>query len=123
MNIAGLSAQERQAFLDLLVLAMYADGHLASAEDERIQRTLASFGLETDYDRGKCLDASVTRVRENGSTPEAARRFAASLAGSFASRDSKRTVYHALAELTASDSQVSEEEKGFLSVLREILQP
>ncbi|MBI2928273.1 MAG: TerB family tellurite resistance protein [Verrucomicrobia bacterium] len=121
MSITAFTSQERPAFLDLLVLAMYADGHLASAEAERVQRTLASFGLETDDERNRLLDAAVTRVRQNAGTREEARSLAVRLAGTFASPDAKQAVYHALAELIASDSSVSEAEKGFLSVIREVL--
>ncbi len=121
MKLADLADQEKQAFLDLLVLAMYADGHLASAEDERIVKVLTAFGFESEYDRGKQLDASVTRARQRAETRDAARHYAASLAETFTSPDTKQAVFNALAELVAADSRVSPEEKSFLGVIREVL--
>ncbi|MEI6727854.1 MAG: hypothetical protein WCN81_16750, partial [Actinomycetes bacterium] len=35
MNLPDFTNEQREALLDLLVLAMYADGHLASAEEAR----------------------------------------------------------------------------------------
>ena len=42
IDVADFSDSQKQAFLDLLVLAMYADGKLSSVEDELLQQVLTS---------------------------------------------------------------------------------
>ena len=122
MNITDFTEQQRQALLDLLVLAMYADGHLASAEDARVQRLLTAMGFEPGYDHQRQFDAAVTRVRQHSQTAEAARAHATELARSFTTREHQRRVYDLLDDLMESDSRISAEESRFLSVVREIFQ-
>jgi hypothetical protein len=73
------------AFLDLAMLAMYADGHLASAEDERVHRLLTAMGLGADYERNAQYDAAVSRIRRHSQTAEAVRTHVLTLAESFTS--------------------------------------
>lgn len=37
IDLAGFSAAQQRALFDLLILAMYADGHLSSFEDGQLQ--------------------------------------------------------------------------------------
>ena len=57
MEISRLTESQRRALLDLLILAMYADGHLDLGEDARLQRLLTSMGVDTEYDRDRELAA------------------------------------------------------------------
>jgi uncharacterized tellurite resistance protein B-like protein len=122
MNINDFSEPQRQALLDLLVLAMYADGHLAVAEDARVQRLLTAMGFESQYDHERLFDASVTRVRQHSNSAETARAHAVELAEGFRTREQRRGLYDLLEDLMASDTQVSSDETRFLSVVREVLQ-
>jgi len=45
IDLTGFSTTQKQALFDLLILAMYADGHLSSAEDEQLQKLLAAMGF------------------------------------------------------------------------------
>ena len=63
MNLADFNDAQRQALLDLTMLAMYADGILAAVEDEQVGRLLTALGCDTDYDRAKQYDASDSRGR------------------------------------------------------------
>lgn len=120
MDITNFSEPECQALLDLLVLAMYLDGNLAKVEEARVQQLLAAMGFKTEYDRNRQFDVSVTRVRSHSATPEAARKFAGTLAASFTTAEHRTRVYDALKELTALDGGVSPEESRFLSLVREV---
>ena len=122
MNIQDLSEQQKHALLDLAMLAMYADGHLASAEDERVHRLLGAMGFDTQYDQGKHYDASVSRVSRHSQTAEMARTYATTLAQSFVDREQRRLVQATLDDLAASDSQVSAQETCFLSLVREVME-
>jgi uncharacterized tellurite resistance protein B-like protein len=122
MNLKTFSDQQRQALLDLAMLAMYADGHLAATEDERLVRLLTAMGFTTEYDRGKHFDASVSRVSRHSSTAASARTHALALARKFTSREQRREVQNVLDDLVRSDDKVAPQETNFLSTVREALQ-
>jgi hypothetical protein len=119
LDIAAFTPQQNQALLDLLVLAMYRDGNLAKVEENRVQQLLAAMGFETEYDRNREFDASVTRIRRQSQTPEAVKAVAAKLAGNFAAKKDQQSIYGFLSDLTAMDGSVSTEENQFLSAVKE----
>jgi uncharacterized tellurite resistance protein B-like protein len=121
MNLRTLSEQHRHALLDLLVLGMYADGHLAAAEDAEVRRLLGETGVEADSDRNREIDAAVTRVRKHTSSAESAREYATSLAQVFQARDQRRQVQERLSELLAIDRKVTAAENSFSAVVVEAL--
>jgi uncharacterized tellurite resistance protein B-like protein len=120
MNITDFTQRQRQALLDLLVLAMYADGQLTSAEDARLRQLLSAMGFETNYDRSRQLDAAVTRVRQHAQTAEAARAYTDELSQSFTTREHRQQVCELLDHLLASDNQVAPQEGQFLAVVKEV---
>jgi len=121
MEISRLTDSQRQALLDLLILAMYADGHLDLGEDARLERLLASMGVETEYDRGRLLDDSITRLRVYSQNPQLARTYAAQLARSFTDPEQCRGVYQLIEQQVNSDTSVVPAEHEFLSAMREAL--
>jgi uncharacterized tellurite resistance protein B-like protein len=120
MIITDFSATQRQALLDLLVLAMYVDGHLTLAEDARLKRLLTAMGCETDYDRNRLADAAVTRVRQHSLTAQAAREHALELSRHFIITEHRRQVCDWLDDLLASDGRVDPQEGQFISVIKEL---
>ncbi|HXS69194.1 MAG TPA: tellurite resistance TerB family protein [Candidatus Polarisedimenticolia bacterium] len=122
MEISRLTDQQRRALLDLLILAMYADGRLDLEEDARIQRLLAGMGYETEYDRDKQLDESITRLRNYSQNPQVARTRAVELAKSFTDPEQCRGVYQLLEQQANSDNSVVPAEHEFLSAVRKALQ-
>ena len=119
MNIADFTEEQRVALLDLLVLAMYMDGKLASAEETRVQQLLVAMGLSSVYDRNRQFDASVTRVRPYAQSAGAARECITGLAGNFTTPEQQRIVHDILHDLVASDGEVCAEEKRFLHYIGE----
>jgi len=122
MNLTGYTDAQRQALLDLTMLAAYADGHLASVEDERIGRLLTALGCDTDYDRAKHYDASVSRISRHSATADTARGHAMQLARQFTSPEHRHQVLAVLDDLVTSDHSIAAKECGFLEVVREALQ-
>ncbi len=122
MSIANFSAEQRQALLDLLVLGMYADRHLALAEDARVHRLLSLMDIGSGSERQRQFDAAVARVREHTETPEAGAAQAVILGQAFTSRESRNVAYNLLEELMGSDRRISPEEARFLSVVKYLLQ-
>jgi hypothetical protein len=121
MNIADFTTEQRLALLDLLVLAMYADGHLAAAEEARIRELLLKMGAESDSDRDRQLDAAVTRVRQHAGGTAAAQAYATSLAQAFQARNQRRQVLDLVDALTASDSHITLAEGDYSTAVREAL--
>lgn len=121
MDIKNLTEEQQQAFLDLAMLAMYADGQLTAVEDERIRRLLASMAGASDYDCNNLYDASVSRVRPYAETIAAARAHAASLAGKFTTREQRLQVLKIMDEFVTSDSHITLREGSLLSTVRDAL--
>jgi len=122
MNFKNLTAPQREALLELALLAMYADGHLATSEDDRVHRLLNAMGPATEFEQTRHYDAAVTRVRTHTQTVAAARAQAAVLAEKFTEPQLRRDVVAVLDELVASDREVAAEESGYMKVVREAFQ-
>ncbi len=122
MNITDFTDHQKQALLDLSMLAMYADGHLAGAEDERVYRLLRAMGSATDVDHRMLYAASISRVSRHSQNAESARAYAATLAQSFPAVEQRRWVQATLDDVVTSDAKISSQESGFLSVIREVLE-
>jgi len=122
MNIKDFTELQKQALLDLTMIAMYADGHLTSIEDQRVQRLLGAMGFDTDYDRGKQYDAAISRVSRHSQTAESALLHAAGLAQSFATQEQRRFVQSILDEIVTSDGHISLQESSLLSRVREAME-
>lgn len=120
MNTKGFSDEQKAALTDLLVLGMYQDRHVASAEDERIKTLLASFGLGSEYARQQFVDAAFARVNQHPQTTESVRSTIFDCAAKFKEAQRKQAL-DALAELLASDNKVTNEENRFLVMVEEAL--
>lgn len=122
MNLTDFNEAQRQALLDLTMLAMYADGNLVAAEGEHVDRLLTALGCATDYDRAKHYDASVSRISRHSTTTDAARAHAMQLGRQFTSPEQRRKVLDVLDDVVISDRNIAAKECGFLAVVREALQ-
>lgn len=118
MTLENLTDLQRQAFLDLVILGIYADGHLASVEDARVQRLLASMGYSSDYDRGRVYDEAVSRVSRHSQTAAATRDHTTTLARHFTSNDERRWVLDQVNDVLTSDQKLAAGENSFLAILR-----
>jgi hypothetical protein len=117
INLTGFSASQKQALFDLLVLAMYADGHLTSIEDEQLQKLLTAFGHTEEFDRQREFDAAVTRMRPFVQSLQKAKEQALLLADAFTTRNHQKQVYEAVQQIMTSDKNVSSWESTLLSEL------
>ena len=118
MDINSFSLTQRQGLLDLLVLAMYADGNLALAEASRVDGMLTAMGFATAYDRQRELDAAVTRVRQRSPSAAGALTYASELTRHFTTPEQRRHVCDLIEELTLSDHQVATAETRLLDHVR-----
>jgi hypothetical protein len=118
MKTIGLSDAQKQALMDLLVVGMYADHNLASAEDACVGRLLDTFQFASDYDRQRFSDAAFTRASQHAGSPESIRAYVTQIAGTFPAREMRRSVYDTLNNLLTSDGKVTTEESQLLTTLK-----
>ena len=118
IDLTDFSAVQQQALFDLLILAMYADGHLTTFEDEQLQKLLAAMGYTEEADRHREFDAAVTRMRPSIKSLHLAKTEAVSLADSFTLRTQQKQVFAAVEQMMTSDHHVSSWENTLLMELR-----
>jgi len=117
-DLNGFSPEQQLALLDLLILTMYADGHLTQIEDARVEKLLVALGYTEAYDRQRQVDAAVTRVRQFSGTPPLACGHAEKLAQLFTTHQQRRQVYGLLQEIVTSDFHITAGESQLLESIR-----
>jgi hypothetical protein len=117
IDLTEFSATQQRALFDLLVLAMYADGHLTTVEDEQLQKLLTAMGHTEESDRQREFDAAVTRMRPFIQSIQAAKEQALLLAEAFTARSQQKQVYEAVQQIMTSDKHLSTWENTLLSEL------
>jgi uncharacterized tellurite resistance protein B-like protein len=122
MEPSKLSDSQKQALMDLLVLGMYADHNLSSAEDACAQRLLDAFQFSSDYERQSFCDAAFTRASRYTNSPESIRAYVTQLAANFSNAKLRREVYDQLDDLLTSDGRITSEESQLLTVVKEVFQ-
>ena len=118
IDVNDFSATQQRALFDLLVLAMYADGHLTTVEDDQLQKLLTAMGHTEESDRQREFDAAVTRMRPFIQSIQAAKEQALLLADAFTARSQQKQVYEAVQQIMIADKHVSSWESTLLSELR-----
>src|SRR5208282_4400502 len=98
----------------LLILAMYADGHLTTFEDKQLQKLLAAMGFTEKIDRQREFDAAVTRMQPFVQSIHKAKEKVITLAGAFTTRSQQKQVYEAVEQMMmTADQNVSSWESIF----------
>ncbi len=118
IDLTGFSTAQQRVLFDLLILAMYADGHLTTFEDEQLQKLLAGMGLTEESDRQREFDAAVTRIRPALQNIQKAREQALLLAEAFTVRSQQKRVFEAVEQIMTFDQHVSTWESTLLMELR-----
>ena len=118
IDLAAFSTAQKKALFDLLILAMYADGHLSAVEDERLQQLLIAMGFADEMERQHEFDAAVTRIRPALKSIHEAKELALTLATAFTLRPQQKQVYAAVEEIMTFDNSISTWENTLLSELR-----
>ncbi len=122
MDLTGFSREQIQALLDLLIVGMYADGNLTSAEDARIEKMLDALQFPSDYDREQFSDAAFTRARGQTGSPARIRAYVQQLASHFTTPGIRRQAFDILEDLITSDGGVTAEENQLLAATRDVFQ-
>ncbi len=121
MKFTALSLEQRRALLDLALLAMYADGHLAAAEDHRVQLLIAALGHDSEAMARREYEDAVGRGSRVAGSPNAVTTAAQDLAAKFTAAAERAEVLAVLDRLVESDRHISVTETDLLAVVREAL--
>ena len=95
IDVTDFSAIQRQALLDLLILALYQDGHQTTVDDPLLQQLLTAMGHTDGPERQRELDGAVSRVRPVLQSVSKAKAQAVLLASAFTVRSQQKKVYAA----------------------------
>ncbi len=117
-NLAGFSTTQQRSLFDLLILAMYADGHLTSVEDAQLKSMLLAMGFAEEPDRQREFDAAVARMEPFVQSVWKAKGQAISLADAFTDRKQQKQVFAGVEKIMTADNHVSVWENTLLMELR-----
>jgi hypothetical protein len=118
IDLSGFSAAQNHAFLDLLILAMHADGHVSSADDEPLQQMLGTMGFTEETARRREFDQSVARISPSIASMHKAKELALGLDDAFTVRQQQKQVYASVEEIMTFDNNISTWENTLLMELR-----
>ncbi len=104
--------------LDLLVLGMYADGHLAMVEDERLHEFLKRQGIETEDERRQNIGEAVTRMEHHVGNEVARRQQLAELAARLDAPAARSLALSTLERLLCVDEKYPPGEEHFWNEVR-----
>jgi hypothetical protein len=118
IDLTGFSTFQQKALFDLLILAMYADGHLTTFKDAQLQQLFEAMGFIEGPDRQREFDASVARMQPAAQSVWKARDQAMLLAEPFTDRNHRKHVFAAIEQMMTADNHVSSWENTLLMELR-----
>jgi hypothetical protein len=118
IDLTDFSESQERALFELLILAMYADGHLTTFADKHLQQLLATMGFTEEIDRQREFDAAVTRVRPFVQSIHQAKEEFLTLATAFTTRSQQKRVYEAVEQMVMADQHVTSWESVLLMELR-----
>lgn len=110
----GLTQAQREALIDLLVLAEFEDHKIAGAEVDFITREVASHPWQSTLTLENFYDASVTRTRSAGVSVDAHDDYFADIVRRLQTPAARKRAYDLCRQLMGVDGQCNEDERKFL---------
>jgi hypothetical protein len=117
-DLTDFSAAQQQALCELLILAIYADGHLPTAADEPLPKLLATMGHTEEIARQREVEATVARLRPLAQFISSAKDRAITLANAFTARSQQKQMYAAVQPIMTWDKHRRTWENTLLTGLR-----
>ena len=113
---------QREALLDLLVLTMFIDRHVASSESKLIRQEGKALSWEAPLPFEHFVDAAKQRARRVLDDVRATDSYLTDIARRLGSEEARSRAYHACVELVGIDGKQTEEELQLLERLRDKLE-
>ena len=118
----GLNQLEREAIVDLLVLSMYSDNHIAMAESALVNEVAESFSWDAVTSFEAYINASIARVRSVKNDAVTRAGFIEFAAERIESTASKQKAVKLCARIFESDSDFSKAERAVYEEIKSGLQ-
>lgn len=119
MNLESLSTEQVDCLLELPVLGMYADGHLADAEDQTIKEFAREVGLRSGYNTEQAIDRAIGAVRQVPRDEAGLRTAVERIAGVMDEEDVRGTALEALNAIHTSDANDAQSEIKFHKIVQD----
>lgn len=116
MDTTTLTQPQREAILDILVLAMYSDGHLSLLEDDNLKAKIDSLNWDPNMSASIYLGESVAAARDTEGMTEVLKAVEEK-AKILETPEVKNHAYELAVEMLRCDD-IAEDEKEFLSALK-----
>lgn len=120
MNLDSFSSEQVDSLLELLILGMYVDGHLADAEDQTIKEFAREAGLRKGYTTEQAIDRAVAAVREVPRDEAGLRAAVERIARVMDEEDVRGAAAEALAAIHTSDANDSLSEVRFHQIVQDV---
>ena len=120
MSTPKLSQQQMEAIADILVLAMYADGHVSLLEDEQLNEKIDALGWDENLSPSQYLGLATAKARGAGSLEEV-KTLLHSCSKALESAEAKQYAFDKTLELLEADG-FNDDEGSFVHQLRQVLE-
>ena len=117
---AGASQKEREAVIDLLIMTMYADRFIDTAENDAIERVVERIG--EDASLGQYMNASIAKVRHTLGDEAKQRALLEDVNERLGTERMRTLAYQAGRAVARADKEMADEEEQFLSSVRAVFE-
>jgi hypothetical protein len=117
--VPTLAQSEREAIVDLLLLGMYADRHVAAAEQEFLAAAIGKFGWDEFYSSEIYLQRAVPSVREVLGCPDRTTRLLQTIAQRLPRAEVMKFAIEQFSALIALDGVTEESEANLFDQVME----
>ena len=116
----GLTQPQREATLDLLLLAMYADNRIALKEDELLDAEIASLSWQSGVTPESYINSATARVRKVLDSDELKTTLLNDISQRLATTKARQSAWALCDQLVKSDATTTEAETTFESEVKRI---
>lgn len=109
MSVTPLTQHQREAFIDLLLLAMYADSKITLKEEDALQADIEALGWAAEKPREIYYLTSLARARRNADSDATIATYLKTICSAFSTDQEKTNVVAILTSFLGSDGTVSSE--------------
>ena len=113
-----LEQEEKEAIIDLLLIATYADNHLSLAENKILNEEFDKFSWEANISLDLYLNDATNRARNALDSDKTVEAYLETISNRLSSRYSKSRALDLLSKLFYSDGNVDSEKAFTLNVKR-----
>ncbi|MBU1238333.1 hypothetical protein KKF84_09125 [Myxococcota bacterium] len=121
VTLDGYVQMEREALVDVILLAMYADKHLAIEEQRLMKRETASLQWKSVVPLENYVHEATSKVRKAMESPALKKELLRSIQERFFSSESRARAFELCQDMLLADGIKTTEEIAFQEELREYL--